>query len=407
MNFKPMAGGVLSGCILRGKDEESPMTSSYAVEIRHLEDIESLRTEWDELATNVEVSNPFFESWMLTPALELLPDAQGVSLFTVKEAATRKLIGFFPVKFQRRYKGVSIRCAEVWRYAHCYFGAPLVRKGEEEGFWTCIAKWLNNNSQGVQLLRYSEFPCHTTLERSLVTTARLHQQTLFQVQTYQRASLEAGHDPVSYRKSTLGKRAKQFRQKEKKLGHEGEVRVHYVSEEQELKMWIDNFLELEQQGWKGKEGTAMISTPHDESFFRQILTDGLKQNRLQMAVLFAGETVAAIRTGFTSGAYEYSFKIAYNEELAKYSPGVLLELKHAENFLQRPDMVLLDSCAAPNVRMLNQVLKNQREVAVYEVSSSAFLSRTFLFLVSLVTKMKRGLRSPRPSLPPVDEGLQG
>jgi CelD/BcsL family acetyltransferase involved in cellulose biosynthesis len=371
--------------------------TSLLVHICSPVEAELLCAQWDELAQSAALPNPFFESWMLLPALSFLRGEEQVSLLTVTDsaAAGEPLIGLFPVVQKRGYKGLKVPYLEVWRYSHCYFAVPLIRAGYEEQFWKALFRWFDKASDRPYFMRFPEFACDHLVESSLLSQARETGRYVFQVQTYERASLAGCHEVSTYRKEVLGKRAKQFRQKEKKLAKEGTLKVEYISDQKDLIVWLDRFLHLEKESWKGRRGTAMASTATDEKFFRHIMEHAVKRGSLQMSVLLAGSQIAAIRTGFVSGQYEYSYKIAYNESLGRFSPGVLLELSHAENFLGRKTMVLLDSCATPDVRMLNQVFKDKRTIAVYEVSAARLTTKLFLRGIALLTSAVRRLRKKK------------
>jgi hypothetical protein len=56
-----------------------------------------------------------------------------------------------------------------------------------------------------------------------------------------------------------------------------------------------------------------------------------------------------------------AFKITYDEAYAKYSPGVLLELENIRQ-LHQGCLSWMDSCAAPNRFMINQLWPERVEV---------------------------------------------
>ena len=125
---------------------------------------ESLRMQWDELAKSAALPNPFFESWMLLPALNLLSGEEQVSVVTVVDSTApgKPLVGLFPVVQRRGYKGVKVPYWEVWRYSHCYFAVPLIRIGLEDQFWKAIFRWLDE-SEFFSLRQAELQPCRWRL----------------------------------------------------------------------------------------------------------------------------------------------------------------------------------------------------------------------------------------------------
>jgi hypothetical protein len=57
----------------------------------------------------------------------------------------------------------------------------------------------------------------------------------------------------------------------------------------------------------------------------------------------------------------YSFKTAFDEDFARFSPGVLLQ---AENLtmLERPDIFWTDSCATPDHLMIDHLWRERRRI---------------------------------------------
>jgi CelD/BcsL family acetyltransferase involved in cellulose biosynthesis len=107
------------------------------------------------------------------------------------------------------------------------------------------------------------------------------------------------------------------------------------------------FLRLEQAGWKGRTGTAMACSPADAAFFRLVVERFGQAALLQLWFLEASGTPVAAQCNLVSGDTVFHFKIAYDEDLAHYSPGVLLELEMIEEFHEDRRLNHIDSCASP------------------------------------------------------------
>src|SRR5262245_51594820 len=85
---------------------------------------------WRDLAKQSIEPNPFYEPFMLRPALECL--AEGIEVHTilvVREGPTPLLCGLVPLERLRTLYGVPVRTYRSWRYRHGFACAPLVRTG--------------------------------------------------------------------------------------------------------------------------------------------------------------------------------------------------------------------------------------------------------------------------------------
>ena len=94
----------------------------------------------------------------------------------------------------------------------------------------------------------------------------------------------------------------------------------------DLGRWIEEFLQLEASGWKGRRGSALACTEVNRRFATDVLTGAFRRGRLQMGGLdFDGRPIGR-RSSLLAGDGAYAFKTAYDETMAEFSPGVMLEL---------------------------------------------------------------------------------
>jgi hypothetical protein len=110
---------------------------------------------------------------------------------------------------------------------------------------------------------------------------------------------------------------------------------------------IEQFLELEAKGWKGRAGTAVSHRPGHDRFFREVARGFADEGRLMFLSLEAGPTVLAQNTALVTGEGLFGFKRAYDEVFARWSPGVLLDLDVIGWFHERRSLAWLDTCSAP------------------------------------------------------------
>ena len=77
---------------------------------------------------------------------------------------------------------------------------------------------------------------------------------------------------------------------------------------------------------------------------------------------------------FLTAPGSFSFKTAYDEEYARYSPGVLLQRENLE-ILSRSDIAWCDSCAAPDHPMIERIWREKRSVVRVSVALGGILRR--------------------------------
>ena len=84
------------------------------------------------------------------------------------------------------------------------------------------------------------------------------------------------------------------------------------------------FLQLEQQSWKGANGTALLSKDSDATFARRWIAALAANGGASVALLRVNEKPIAAQVLLYSGPMAYTWKTAFDAEFAKFSPGALL-----------------------------------------------------------------------------------
>ena len=80
----------------------------------------------------------------------------------------------------------------------------------------------------------------------------------------------------------------------------------------------------------------------------------------------------------------FAFKIAYDENYSKFSPGVLLELKNIHHlFKQSPPLAWMDSCADPDHPMIDHLWKERRTIDDYFIGTKTFGGRIKVVLLKI------------------------
>jgi len=107
-----------------------------------------------------------------------------------------------------------------------------------------------------------------------------------------------------------------------------------------------------------------------------------------LALVVGGRTVA-MKCNVLAGAGSYAFKITYDEDYARYSPGVLLEMENIRRFHSRGDLQWMDSCADPGNWMMNRIWPDRRRIATLVVPGGNFAGPLFIRALPLMRRLKR------------------
>lgn len=318
---------------------------------------------WDDLAWNALEPNPFYESSMLLPALERFRDDQ-VSVALVFRSGARsqdpaELCGLFPF-FTRRHRGLKLR--SLWRHPYCFLCTPLVRQGVAVDTLRTLWNWLENDHQGPAVWEMPHITADGPFQQAIVDVSLERNAMTFVAHQYNRALLRPRETAEAYCAAFMTNHNRQeLRRQRRRLSEQGRVEVR-TSTPQDWEAWVNRFLALEAAGWKGKEHSALAAAEADATYFRQIVTQSAAKNQVGFLGLFLDDRPIALKVNFLSGAGSFAFKIAFDETLAKYSPGVQLELENIDWVHQQRGVEWMDSCAKPDHFMIGRLWGQQRTI---------------------------------------------
>jgi CelD/BcsL family acetyltransferase involved in cellulose biosynthesis len=108
------------------------------------------------------------------------------------------------------------------------------------------------------------------------------------------------------------------------LGREGELRLREVRGGPALERDLDAFLALEAAGWKGRKGTAIAGDPARVALYRGFAERAAEKGWLRLYMLEVGGRLVAADYGCVFGDCGYLIKTAFDEELARFAPGLVL-----------------------------------------------------------------------------------
>lgn len=320
---------------------------------------------WDALAEWASEPNPFYESWFLLPSLRAFDPAGEVTLVCLE--AGGQLAGLLPIKRERRYYGRPLPHRGNWLHANAFVGAPLVAKGFEAAFWRELLAWCDAAGGHALFLHLARMPAEGALHQALSQELG-HGRPATTVVREERALLRSELDADSYLEQSLsGKKRKELRRQHRRLAEEGELATERLVDDSGLAAWTGEFLALERDGWKGDRGSALACDPVTAELFVQALEGAARRGRLErLAIRLDGKPLAMLAT-FLCPPGAFSFKTAFDERFARFSPGVLLQRDNLE-LLRRPEIDWTDSCAAMDHPMIDHFWRERRVVAHHNIA---------------------------------------
>jgi CelD/BcsL family acetyltransferase involved in cellulose biosynthesis len=305
---------------------------------------------WRELGTDALSPNPFAEPELVLPATR----AWGVDdlhLLIVHEGAD--WLAALPVRRAASWRGVPGAVTAAWRHDYCFLCTPLVRPAGHEETLAMLVRGAVQTTPAVSLDWIdADGPLAEPLMAALASEARV-----VVLERFERAALYRRDEDDYLERAVSGRHRSGYRRRLKQLEREvGPLTVRDESGDPEA---AGRFLELEASGWKGAAGTAMASDPAHAAFFSDLAQGFAPTGRFRMLSLVCEDRPIAMRADLVAGDTTYGFKLAFAEDLARYSPGIQLEIAATASF-NTTGLARADSCTAPENASMNRLWPDRR-----------------------------------------------
>ena len=345
---------------LRAEAAPCPLPDGFHCIARRDAADESFLLAWRDLARRSADPNPFFEPWFLLPSLAAFDPRDEARLAIL--VAGGSLVALMPVWCNADYHGRRIAHRSPWMHDNMFLGAPLILRDREHAFWSAYLAHADRSGGKAFFAHFPMIPGNSASTRALLDLCRDQGRLHRVVRRERRALLRSGPTPDDHLAQAMSsKKRKELRRQRNRLAEEGRFELRRSRGHDGLGAWIDGFLTLEQRGWKGRQGSALADDPRSSAVFRGALEGACREGRLErLSLELDGRPLAMLAT-FLTPPGSFAFKTCFDEDFARYSPGMLLQV---ENLALLDDEALdwCDSCAAMDHPMIERIWRDRRDI---------------------------------------------
>ena len=346
---------------------------------------------WRDLDDDLAMPNPFFAAWFLGPALDHLDPDGAVRLCTVTRA-NGELVALFPFEIGTRYARVPMRHVSVWRHPHAYDGTPLLRKGWALAAFSAYLDWMDTRPFGARFLRLTQLPFDAPVETIVTEACALAGRTPREQSRIERAILSVGADYEAMMAAAMpGKKRKELRRQERRFGELGAARfVDLPTTEQEMAKASEDFLNLENAGWKAAaaHGEPLARSEAERAFFTEAMSRGAREGAVSCLALALDTDMAAMLFTLRSGRHLAAFKTSYDERHSAYSPGMRLLMEATRRTLDEAGTLRLDSCAKPDHPVVDRLWSERLPIVQLNIPTGHAGDAALLDLAAMAERTK-------------------
>lgn len=305
-----------------------------------LPELTALAPAWDRLVESAAYPNPFYGRAVIEAhAGHGIPVAQ--RFCAVRQGS--ELAALVPLV--RRRIGLWRTGAVGWASPFTTNGTPLLTGEDPKGAAAALLDAVAEQGPLAMLrLVALDHPVLDALRQALADRGWPY----VEIGPFDRPVLDRRDSFVAYSGEHLsGARRKGLRRRRARLAELGDVTFRTATSGEALSRAVDEFLALENAGWKGARGTALASRPETMRFARALFAERGGPGMPRADMLCLDGRPIAVSLALVCGGKAHLLKTAFDESLRPYAPGVVLEAEivracHDERFAER-----LDSASFP------------------------------------------------------------
>lgn len=333
---------------------------------------------WNRLAARA--ASPALQSgpaWAASMATALPSSARGPILLAAHAGRPDDLTGIALMERCGRAPWRPFPILQTWRAPMMFSGMPLLdANAPHEALVAMLSA--ARRSFGARAVLFRRIETGSAVARAFARAAAEWSLPMQAIEPRACAALDAQGDFETWFDATFPrKRRKEYRRLRSRLAETGRLESVMLEAGDSLDQWIEDFVALEQSGWKGRRGTAIGCDEHSRAFLRTALGELRRRGELAFWKLSLDGSPVAMLFALVGQGRAWLVKMAYDESHARFSPGVLVTLDATRELMRRGDIGLVDSCAVPNHPMIDHLWPGRLAVAdllvaTPETSAAAF-----------------------------------
>lgn len=322
--------------------------------------------------------NIFFTPRFCVPALPRLEDKH-VRLMVLQDGERANPLPRFVMPFTVEKPGFAFGQPVIRAWVNPYgpYGVPIVERREAhqiiEDLYSTIAQ------RSVDLPKVMVFPKVPTESRVvslLRSVAMANGLPVASTDLVQRPVLDATRDADTYFHDALsGHHRRNYRRLERQLGDRGDLQYTIARSPNEVRLALEEFLLLENKGWKGEKRSSLNADRYRGAFAREAVNNLAEYDKCRIHALTLDGDVIASLIVFVDANHAWTWKTAYDEDLARYSPGMLLMMRATETLLDDPNVIFADSCALPDHPVMSRLWTETHEMTTLIIGLEPDLER--------------------------------
>ncbi len=304
---------------------------------------------WRDLMPRVIEPNVFLEPAFAFPAATNLGGELGV----LSAYQGPRLVGLLPGRVEGISSGRAVPMFVAWTHPFAPLSSPLLDRDTAADAISALIASMSTLPGAPKAALFPYLPEANVAARLIALDAATKGQAVTRLNIHARAALlRIDDEPLSM---VSPRKRKELGRQRRRLAEMGHLEYIVSSEPRDIRAAVADFIALEERGWKGRSGSAAARISAAEQFMTDSVAALSFERKVRIdRMRFDDRTIAATITLY-SGDYAWFWKIAYDEEFARFSPGVQIALDLTDVLEADHNLALVDSCAVADHPMIDHL----------------------------------------------------
>lgn len=333
-----------------------------------------LQEELDFLSNRAMEPNIFFSGRLLAPAMPRVED-RDVHLALIRDDrdGRSRMRLLMPYSVEKPGFSMGAPIIRAWANPFGPLGTPLLDAEDAAETIDNLLEALGSRQAKLpSILVLPDLRLNGRFAQLVRAVAIARELPVTVTGQYQRPMLESLLDGDAYLKQTMtASHLRDMRRQWRKLEGRGTLTYNVARQPAEIRKRAEEFLALEGKGWKGRKRSALINDRYRAAFAREAISNLAEVDAVRIhSVDFDGRAIASLIV-FVMAGEAYTWKTAYDESFAHFSPGKLLMMKLTEWHLDDANIMRTDSCAVPDHPIMSRFWDEREEMGALVIGLRA------------------------------------
>lgn len=360
--------------------QAKPEALGKALEVTGYSRLEQLPQGFNELLARKEQETVFLgHDWFANFCSTVASDPNSVQFFCIEDKEGTAVAMLPMWRSDSTFHGIKVRkLTGLSNYYSPIFDVIFdADKISREQAYECLLDYLWNNEKGWDLIDIHPLSCGARDDLLKKNRFRLIAFDYYITQNYYHQRCSSYESYLADRPSRV---VNTLKRKSKKLMTSEGYKINIYSSLEDIELRINDYHRVYEKSWK-------IDEPYPD-FIAGLATICAKRGLLRLGLLEVAGVVVAVQFWIVANDTAYIYKLAYDKNYRKYSPGTILTARMIENAIETDNVNKIDFLTGQDA-FKKDWMESKRDLYGVQFVNYRTLAGLAVLIINELSKLKR------------------